>query len=181
MASLLSICYNSYILIPEGVVCMEYPREKVCCFTGHRRLPAAKIDGIKRRAEERIRTLYADGVRVFCVGGAVGFDTIIAELLFRLRETELTELNVVLCYPFDGFTENWMDGQKAAYAALLPKYDDVRRVSETGGMDAFSARNRQMVDMAAYCIAYCSNKKRSGTAQTIHYAEEQGLTIWNIA
>ena len=99
MASLLSICYNSYILIPEGVVCMEYPREKVCCFTGHRRLPAAKIDGIKRRAEERIRTLYADGVRVFCVGGAMGFDTIIAELLFRLRETELTELNQTVDKP----------------------------------------------------------------------------------
>ena len=61
-------------------------RKKTCCFTGHRTIPADELLAVVRRTEQTIRLLVEkQGVRDFGVGGAIGYDTEAAELLFRLK------------------------------------------------------------------------------------------------
>ena len=100
-------------------------REKTCCFTGHRDISPFRCVEISERAAYRIRELYKTGVRCFGVGGAVGFDTIMAQLLFRLRRDEMPDIKVILVYPFDGYMRRWDAYQKETYERLLPQYDKV--------------------------------------------------------
>ena len=80
-------------------------REMTCCFTGHRELPIGKAREIAKRTANEIRRLVVNnGVRFFGVGGAIGYDTLAAKVLFQLREKEFPYIKVILVYPFDGFT-----------------------------------------------------------------------------
>ena len=124
---------------------MSNLRAKTCCFTGHRDIPESEIPGIKERAKRGIRLLYNNGVRFFGVGGALGFDTLMAQLLFRLRKDELKDIKVILVYPFEGFTSQWNDEQKRLYSRLLPYYDKVVSV----------ARRGKQIFGGSFCVLYC--------------------------
>lgn len=156
-------------------------RKKTCCLTGHRQIPPGRAEELAARTAEEIRALVVDrGVSFFGVGGAVGYDTLAAQVLFRLREREFAHIRVILVYPFDGFTHRWPDEQKRVYAGLLHRYDKVVCASDTPGKAAYLARDRRLVDGSAYCIAYCT-RESGGTAYTVGYARGQGLEIRNIA
>ena len=61
---------------------------KACCFTGHRDLPAGKEAWIAEQARSLLIRLMDEGVTEFRVGGAVGFDMLMAELLLKMRDEE---------------------------------------------------------------------------------------------
>ena len=156
-------------------------KERTCCFTGHRTIPADKIDSITAKTEIKIRELVLkQGIRYFGVGGAIGYDTLAAQILFRLRETDFPQIKVILVYPFDGFTNLWADEQKATYAWLLPKYDKVVCVAPKGSREAYLARDRHLVDNSSFCICYCT-RKSGGTAYTVRYALSKGCAVYNVA
>ena len=72
---------------------------KTCCFTGHRNLPVSKTPEIEERTAIEIRRLIVDeGVLFFRVGGAVGYDTLAAKVLFQIRENEFPHIKVILVY-----------------------------------------------------------------------------------
>lgn len=48
--------------------------EKICCFTGHRKIPANKCQIIAKETEKAIEKLIKEGYLEFCAGGALGFD-----------------------------------------------------------------------------------------------------------
>lgn len=159
----------------------EELRQKTCCFTGHRDLPADKSEEIAERTAGMVRTLITEyGVCFFGVGGAVGYDTLAAEVLFRLREEEFPNIKVILVYPFDGFIDRWPQAQRAKYQRLLPKYDKVVCASSQPEREAYLKRNRCLVDGSAYCIAYCA-QDYGGTAYTVRYAGRKGIPVWNVA
>ncbi|MBO4854447.1 MAG: DUF1273 family protein [Oscillospiraceae bacterium] len=85
---------------------MSNLRQKTCCFSGHRSIPVNQIGEIEQRAEKHIRELYRRGVRFFGVGGAIGYDTLMAKLLFRLKAADLTDIKVILVYPFEGYNRH---------------------------------------------------------------------------
>ena len=155
-------------------------RKKTCCFSGHRIIPASQIGNIEQRAEKHIRELYYQGVHYFGVGGAIGYDTIMAKLLFRLKKVDLTDLKVILVYPFEGFNKRWTTHQKLLYKMMLPMYDKTVCVAKWGSKEAFLARNRHLINGSAYCIAYCV-KSSGGTAYTVQYANARGVTVYNLA
>ena len=156
-------------------------REQTCCFSGHRIIPPHEYDVVSARTEIKIRDLIVNnGVRFFGVGGAIGYDTLAAKILFRLRATDYTNLKVILVYPFEGFTGRWSDAQQAEYARLLPQYDKAVCVAQRASREAYLARDRHLVDGSAYCIAYC-NRDSGGTAYTLRYAEHCELDIYNVA
>lgn len=154
-------------------------KSRSCCFSGHRRLPEGQKAEIMAKTEAEVRKLLSGGINRFLVGGAVGYDTEVAKLLFHLK-SEWPDIEVVLIYPFDGYTDRWNDAQKAEYAELLPQYDEVIKASERSGRDAYLLRNRMLVDSAAYCIAYCTHQ-RSGAAYTLRYARGKATQVFNIA
>ena len=155
-------------------------RQRTCCFTGHRVIPEKDLPGILERTERAVRRLIEHGVVFFGVGGAIGYDTEAAKLLFRLRTTDYPQIKVILVYPFEGFTGRWSDEQRAGYARLLPQYDKVVCVAQRASREAYLERDRHLVDGSAYCIAYCT-RNRGGTAYTLRYARQEGLKIFNAA
>ena len=115
----------------------------------------------------------------FGVGGAIGYDTEAAKLLFRLKTAGYPQIKVILVYPFEGFTSRWSNAQQIEYARLLPQYDKVVCVAQRASKEAYLARNRHLVDGSAYCIAYCTQSS-GGTAYTVQYALKKGLSVYNI-
>jgi uncharacterized phage-like protein YoqJ len=154
---------------------------RTCCFTGHRTIPKDERDIIESRTEMKIRDLILkQDIQRFRVGGAIGYDTLAAQILFRLRETDFPQIKVILVYPFEGFTSRWTDKQKDTYTQLLPRYDERVCVASEASREAYLARDRHLVDGACVCIAYCT-RTFGGTAYTVRYAEEKGLQIFNVA
>ena len=155
-------------------------RQRTCCFTGHRVIPEKDLPGILERTEQAVRRLIEQGVVFFGVGGAIGYDTEAAKLLFRLRATDYPQIKVILVYPFEGITNRWSDEQRAEYARLLPKYDKAVCVAQRASREAYLARDRHLINGSAYCIAYCT-RDSGGTAYTLRYDRQQGLKIFNVA
>ncbi len=155
-------------------------KEQTCCFTGHRNVPVDKQKEIVARTGAKVRELIREGYRCFVVGGAVGYDTLAAELLFRLRDVEHMGIRVILAYPFDGYTALWSEGQKATYARLLPLYDERICVAAAASRGAYLQRDRYMVDASSMCIAYCT-RQTGGTAYTIRYAGKKSVPVINVA
>ena len=120
------------------------------------------------------------GICFFGVGGAIGYDTLAADILFQLRETEFPNIKIILVYPFEGFYSKWSNKQRAEYERLLPRYDKRVCLSQYAKKGAYLARNRHLVDHSSYCIAYCTRTK-GGTAYTLDDAGRQGLTVCNLA
>ena len=138
-------------------------RQRTCCFTGHRVIPEKDLPGILKRTEQAVRQLIERGVVFFGVGGAIGYDTEAAKLLFCLRTTDYPQIKVILVYPFEGFTSRWSDEQRAEYARLLPQYDKAVCVAQSASRESYLKRDRHLVDGSAYCIAYCT-RDSGGTA-----------------
>lgn len=156
-------------------------RKQTCCFTGHRDLPREKIPEITERTANEIRDLIANNnVRFFGVGGAIGYDTLAARVLFQLKETEFPHIKVILVYPFDGYTNRWTPAQKSEHEHLLPKYEKRVCIESSASKEAYLARDRHLVDGSAYCISYCT-RNYGGTAYTVRYAKSQGLEVRNIS
>ena len=155
-------------------------RQRTCCFTGHRDIPEKDLSGILERTEQAVRRLIERGVIFFGVGGAIGYDTEAAKLLFRLRTTDYPQIKVILVYPFEGYTSRWSDEQRAEYARLLPQYDKAVCVAQRASREAYLVRDRHLVDGSAYCIAYCT-RNSGGTVYTLRYAQQEGLKIFNTA
>ena len=155
-------------------------KEQPCCFTGHRNVPTDKMQEIVARTGAKVRELISGGYRCFVVGGAIGYDTLAAELLFRLRDAERMGIRVILAYPFDGYMDRWSEEQKATYERLLPLYDERICVAAAASRGAYLQRDRYMVDASSMCIAYCT-RQTGGTAYTIRYAGKKSVPVVNVA
>lgn len=155
-------------------------KEQTCCFTGHRNVPVDKQKEIVARTGAKVRERISEGYQCFVVGGAVGYDTLAAELLFHLRDVEHMGIRVILAYPFDGYTAPWNEEQKATYARLLPLYDERICVAAAASRGAYLQRDRYMVDASSACIAYCT-RQTGGTAYTVRYATKKGVPVINVA
>lgn len=155
-------------------------RKQTCCFTGHRDIPQDKETEITERTEKIIKELIGKGVKYFGVGGALGFDTLVAKILFRLRETEHPSIKVILVYPFEGYINRWTQEQQAVYRQLLPCYNKRVCIADHPSKEAYLQRNRHLANNSGYCISYCT-RDSGGTAYTVKYAHSKGLTILNTA
>lgn len=155
-------------------------REKTCCFTGHRIIPKEHLKAITVCTERKIRELITkNGIQFFGVGGAIGYDTLAASILFRLKETDFPQIQVILVYPFEGFQNRWTDEQKDTYAQMLLQYDKRICVATIPTREAYLARDRRLVDESSICVAYCT-RNSGGTAYTVRYAQKKGLTLYNL-
>lgn len=162
----------------KGVLPLE--RETSCCFTGHRRIPEQEMLWLRRRLREEILNLAQAGVETFLAGGALGFDTIAAQEVLRMRAMGLPTLKLVLALPYMNQEAQWSQRDAAVYRALLRQADDVVYTSQEYHRGCLFQRNRYLVDHSAYCVCYLV-QERGGTAYTAQYAREQGLAVRNLA
>ena len=84
------------------------PRDKICCFTGHRNLPARMLPDLKRRLADAIELLIGQGVCCFAAGGARGFDALAAREVLKKRE-RYPHIKLILVLPFEGQEASWRE------------------------------------------------------------------------
>lgn len=154
-------------------------RNKTCCFTGHREIPAKDLAGVRDRLEQTIIKLYEQGVIYYGAGGALGFDTLAAETVLRLRES-YPKLRLILVLPCKDQTKNWKEKDVAKYEGIRRMADKVVYTGENYTRGCMHTRNRHLVDWSSVCVCY-QTKGRGGTAYTVEYARENGLSVINVA
>lgn len=159
---------------------MKLIREKCCCFTGHRFLPAMERERLETRLRQEIARLAGEGIDTFLAGGALGFDTVAAQAVLALRERELPGLHLVLVLPCLGQESRWDAASIQLYHELMGQADEVIYTADVYTEGCMHLRNRYLVDHSSRCLCYL-RENRGGTAYTVRYAERQGLQVTNLA
>lgn len=154
-------------------------KNRTACFTGHRELPTENLPEISKRLEDTLLTLIEQGYCYFGAGGALGFDTLAAQTVLRLRE-RYPQIRLILVLPCLNQTRGWQQADVDIYEELKRRADKVTYTSESYFRGCMQKRNRHPVDNSSGCICYLT-KPTGGTAYTVDYARRRGLRIINIA
>lgn len=154
-------------------------REKTCCFTGHRDLPFLKRNVIARKLEQTVIDLIHSGIQYFGAGGALGFDTLAAQTILKLRK-EYPSIKLILVLPCLSQTRGWREADIETYNAIKAAADKVVYTSQEYTHGCMYKRNRHLVDNSSICVCYLT-ESTGGTAYTVNYANQQGLKVINLA
>lgn len=156
---------------------MEGNRKNACCFTGHRIIPREELSDLSITLEKEIRFLAEKGITLFYCGGALGFDTLAAEAVLKIRK-EMPMVRLHLALPCPEQTRGWKERDVLRYESIKAQADAVTFVSNEYTKGCMQKRNRYMVDHSALCIAYLlPERSRGGTKYTVAYCEKQGVPV----
>ncbi len=159
---------------------MTEKRIQTCCFTGHRELPTGwDRRKLAARLEKTVVEQIEKGVRFFGAGGARGFDALAAETVLKLKK-KYPDIKLILVLPCMTQTRGWPTGDVEQYERIKDRADKVIYTSREYTKGCMFKRNRHLVNNSSVCICY-KTKDSGGTAYTVHYAEERGLEIINVA
>lgn len=105
-------------------------KEQTCCFTGHRKIPAGEVPWLQRRLKkEIIRLVEKEGVCYFGAGGALGFDTLAAQTVLKLKK-RYPQIKLILVLPCENQTAGWKEEDIAAYESIKHRCDKYIYMSE---------------------------------------------------
>lgn len=153
-------------------------KNKTCCFTGHRNM-SFPPDEIKKRISDMMDILINHGVIYYGAGGALGFDTLAAQVVIE-RRIQHPQIKLILVLPCRDQTKNWDVKDIEVYYNIMQQADKIVYTSEKYHSGCMFKRNRHLVDNSSYCICYLE-KETGGTAYTVNYAKEKDLKIFNLA
>lgn len=154
-------------------------KEKSICFTGHRVIPNDDYYRVMFLLRQNVEKKIKEGYTDFYAGGALGFDTLAALTVLRMKMTH-KKVKLHLILPCENQAEKWSGEDKRMYEKIKNESDSVTYISKQYTPQCMNRRNRALVDSAAYCMAYCT-QTTGGTAYTIGYAMDQGVEVENIA
>ena len=154
-------------------------KEKTCCFTGHRNIPESQKKSLQKRLESELTQLIHQGTRYFGAGGALGFDTMAALTVLKLKEG-CPHIKLILVLPCKDQTKVWNEANKKIYNQILQQADKAVYTSKYYYRGCMHKRNRHLVDNSGICICYLTDSK-GGAAYTVDYAKQKGLRTINIA
>jgi len=123
--------------------------------------------------------LIDQGFAFFACGGALGFDTMAALAVLKLRQ-EFSHIQLLLVLPYKGQARGWSKKDRRLYNQILRRADKIVYTSEYYYSGCFHKRNRHLVDQSEICICYL-NESENGTAYTVDYARQKGLRIINLS
>ncbi|MBE6656088.1 MAG: DUF1273 domain-containing protein [Ruminococcaceae bacterium] len=158
---------------------MENERAITCCFTGHRKVPKTCEPIVRVNLARAVGELYQKGYRRFVAGGAVGFDTMAADVVLGYRR-HYPDVSLILMLPCADQDAKWTEEEKAVYAKQKREADEVILLADRYYDGCMQKRNQAMVDASSVCIAYLT-RPYSGAGQTVRMAEKAGLTVIHTA
>ena len=154
-------------------------KSTTCCFTGHRFFSGEPKSAVFQNLCRTVRRLYSEGITTFISGGALGFDTLAALTVLKLRR-ELPDLRLLLILPCRDQHAKWSDADKQTYEEIQIAADEVVCLNESYRTGCMHQRNRIMVSLSSVCIAYYTGRP-GGTAFTVSLAKKDGMRIINLA
>ena len=126
-------------------------RAKTCCFTGHRSLSHEEKLKVAVRLRKIIEKQIKAGVVFYGAGGALGFDTLAAQVVLDMKK-EYPQLRLILVLPCEDQTREWRSEDIAVYEDIMRRSDKVVYVSREYTPDCIHKRNRHLVDHSGTCI-----------------------------
>lgn len=160
-----------------------------CAITGHRpnrfkfkhKENTTGCKRLKRRIKAQLEWLYAQGVRDYWVGGALGVDMWAGEILLRMKEqAEFSKLKLHIALPGPEHDQLWDERSKTRMAFLIQHSAECVVVGAHLTPADYRKRNQYMVDHADVLLAVYDNDRsiRSGTGTTVNYAvKKKGLPV----
>ena len=156
---------------------------KTVCFSGHRpeKLPdggndhSQVIRTIKSILYKEILDSIDNGCTTFVTGLARGVDLWAGEMIMELKAQGMP-LKLVAAAPYKAHGSSFKGRDRFILGNIFLKADEVIYVCENYSRDCMRLRNEYMVDRSDKLIAVVSDY-RSGTGQTIRYAERRKLEI----
>lgn len=149
------------------------------CFTGHRKIPPERLSIITRRLKAAIIELIENGYLYFGAGGALGFDTLTAQMVLDLK-SDYPQIKLVLVLPCVSQSSRWTKQEQVIYEDIKARADKVVYTSRDYTSGCMHKRNRHLVDNSSVCICYLTDVS-GGTAYTVEYAKRNKLRVINIA
>ena len=153
-------------------------KKHTCCFTGHRDMPSDRKSDIRSQLKATVERAIQNGYRFFGAGGALGFDTMAAQIVLECRQ-KYPHIRLILVLPCVDQTSGWKQSDIDEYErirALADKFVYTSKIYYSGCM---FKRNRHLVDNSNLCICYLT-RQTGGTAYTVRYAESKGVTVLNL-
>lgn len=146
-------------------------KEKTCCVTGHRDIPAEQMDRIQKLLRQEILAAIEDGYTHFISGFAAGADLLFADIVAELKEIYPITLEAAIPYP------GRMKTPDKTFRRLIRCCDIVKIHSDSYSKDCYMRRNRYMVDQSQRVIAVYDGRPTGGTAATVRYAKEKDVRV----
>lgn len=144
-----------------------------CFFSGHRYIENRSVPELKHMTEKFcVELIEKHGVKSFISGGALGYDTLAAETVIKLKRAH-PHIALRLYLPCRDQSSLWRGAQTARWEKLLSAADCVRFIHDGKYFSGcMQARNAAMVQDAYFGIVYCV-RRGSGTYSTIQKALEK--------
>ncbi len=155
------------------------PMYTACSFTGHRKIKAEHIASLPDLISRGIKYVYDRGCRDFYAGGALGFDTMAAKAVLRLRQAA-RDVKLHLVLPCYGQERHWSFADKEVYNYILGMADTVEYTSLEYTRNCMLIRNTRLVTLADVFISYYDGSGAGGTAYTIKTANKNGIEVFNL-
>ncbi|MDE7105399.1 MAG: DUF1273 domain-containing protein [Ruminococcus sp.] len=154
---------------------------KSACFTGHRRI-SGNITKIKKNLYNTLEYyINKYGLTDFYAGGAVGWDTISAIEVIKLRIIyPQIKLHMILPCSNEEQTKYMNTQQKEIFYNILRFADSIEYVSQNYYNGCMKLRNARLVEYADCCLCYFNpDNKYSGTFQTVNMANKKNIAVIN--
>ena len=152
----------------------EISFELTCCFTGHRYIPDSEYLTLKKKLDDKLEELIQRGVKRFICGGALGFDTLAAQVI--LEKKKKYGVFVEIAVPCRDQYVRWNLKQRTEYKRMLSCADKVTVLFEKYVTGCMHFRNAYMVDNSDMLVAYYRGKN-GGTQYTYMYAQSRGIEV----
>lgn len=161
-------------------------RRKTACFTGHRPdkftediIPKWAMPKLKAKIRSYIMNAYVRGFDTFITGMQCGVDIWAAkEVLFM--KSIVPSIRLICVAPYASEVNRREESDRADYEEIKAGADGYIALAENYFNECYKERNYFMVDHSALVISVFTGQQRSGTAQTLRYAQRQGVEINNI-
>lgn len=144
--------------------------DRTCAFRGHRIV--ANRNEISKKLKETVSNLYDKGYRFFGAGGALGFDTLAALAVLKLKQ-KYDDMKLILVLPCINQIEKWKQPDIDLYEEIKKAADKVVYTSQNYTSDCMLKRNRHLVDNSSIIVSYLTQNK-GGTYYTVNYATKLG-------
>ena len=146
-------------------------KEKACCVTGHRDIPAEQMDRIQKLLRQEILAAIEDGYTHFISGFATGADLLFAVIIAELKEIYPITLEAAIPYP------GRMKTPDETFQRLIRCCDTVKIHSDSYFKGCYMRRNRYLVDQSQRVIAVYDGRPTGGTAATVRYAKGKDVRV----
>ena len=149
-------------------------KEHTCCVTGHRNIPADKIQYVQIQLRQELLQAIQSGYTHFISGFAAGVDLIFAGIVADLKREYPITLEAAIPY------QGRMNTPDEVFQCMLKECDIVKVHTDRYSKGCYMVRNRYMIDCSALVIAVHDGRKSGGTAATIKYAHKMERDVREI-